>query len=137
MMGMPAATKKGGQCLGAPDVCKVPAPPGPPVPTPFPNSADCSGATKTIKKVLISKKETVVETSKIKSSKGDEAGTLKGMVSNTHRDQVQFKKYSSKVYAKNKKIVHHTALTTHNGSNANMPAGNHLSPSQTKVLVAM
>lgn len=136
-MTMPATTKKGGQCLGAPDVCKVPAPPGPPVPTPFPNSASCSGASGTIKKVLVEKKEVVVESSKIKSSKGDEAGTLKGMVSNTNRDQVQFKKYSSKVYAKNKKIVFHTAITAHNGSNANMPAGGHIQPSQTKVEVAM
>jgi hypothetical protein len=133
----PATTKGGGDCVGSgPDTCKVPAPPGPPVPTPFPNTAQCSDTTKTIKKVQIVKKDTVVESSKIKSSMGDEGGTLKGMMSNTHRGEVQYKKYSSKVYAQKKKIVHHTAATSHNGSNANLPVGAHVSPSQTKVMVA-
>jgi len=33
----PASTKGGGQLFAFPDVCKVPAPPAPPIPTPFPN----------------------------------------------------------------------------------------------------
>lgn len=137
MLKMPATTKKGGMCNAMPDVCKVPNPGGPPIPTPFPNVSQPSGANKTIKKVVIGKKETVVESSKIPTSKGDEAGSLRGMISNQHRHETNFKKYSSKVYAKKKKVVHHTALTTHNGSNPNMPAGCHTAPSQTKVLVAM
>ncbi len=137
MLKMPATTTKGGMCTGLPDVCKVPAPGAPPIPTPFPNISQASGAKKTVKKVLIGKKKVVVESSKIPSSKGDELGTLKGMVSNKHRSETQFKKYSSKVYAKKKKIVHHTALTTHNGSNPNLPVGNHVKPSQSKVCVAM
>ena len=39
--------------------------------------------------------------------------------------------------AKGKKIVYHTAMSAHNGSNANMPAGAHVAPSQVKVLVAV
>ena len=35
-----------------------------------------------------------------------------------------------------KGAVHHTAMTAHNGSNANMPAGIHDAPSQAKVLVS-
>ena len=119
---LPATSKAGGKCAGAPDTCKTPSPGGP-VPTPYP-------------KVQIEKKETVVESSALKNSKGDEAGTLKGVVSQTHRKDVKFKKYSSKVYAQNKKIVHHTAATTHNGTNPNLPVGAHVSPSQTKVMVA-
>ena len=61
---------------------------------------------------------------------------LKGLISSTGHDQVKFAKYSSKVYAKGKKIVFHTAPTKHNGSNANAPVGVHAKPSQTKVLVA-
>jgi hypothetical protein len=133
-MHMPAASKEGGAVTGGPDVCKTP--PTPPVPVPYPNLGQVSGSDKTISKVVISNKETVVESSEIGSSKGDEAGTLKGLVSSTNRDKIVFKKYSSKVYAKGKKIVFHTASTAHNGSNANAPVGAHASPSQTKVTVA-
>ncbi len=133
-MGMPAATKKGGTAAGGPDVCKTP--PAPPVPAPYPNMADLGGADKTVDKVVIENKDAVVQSSVIPNSKGDELGTLKGVVSQTGHDQVKFKKYSSKVYAKGKKIVFHTAPTAHNGSNANAPTGVHASPSQSKVLVA-
>ncbi|WP_233561068.1 PAAR-like domain-containing protein [Sorangium cellulosum] len=136
-MKMPAATKAGGMCFAMPDVCKVPAPPAPPVPTPFPNIGTLNGCESTVSKVLVQKKETVTEASKMPSSKGDEAGTLGGMVSNVNRGQVTFKRASSKVYAKGKKIVYHTAMSAHNGSNANMPAGAHVAPSQVKVFVAM
>ena len=91
---------------------------------------------KAIDKVVMENKETIVESSKIPSSSGDEAGTLKGLVSSTNMSVVKFKKYSSKVYAKGKKIVFHTAVTAHNGSNANLPVGSHVSPSQSKVVVA-
>jgi hypothetical protein len=133
-MRMPAATKKGGSATGGPDVCKTP--PAPPVPTPYPNSGQVSSSDATVSTVVVQNKEVVVESSKIPSSKGDEAGTLKGLVSQTNRGSIQFKKYSSKVYAKGKKIVFHTARTAHNGSNANAPMGAHASPSQSKVLVA-
>jgi hypothetical protein len=136
MIKMCASSKKGGQCLAAPDVCKTPAAPSP-LPLPYPNIGTLSGTDKAIDKVMLEKKSTVVESSKIPSSKGDEPGTLKGVKSNTNRGEVQFKKYSSKVFAKGKKIVFHTAVTAHNGSNANMPAGCHVKPSQTKVKVAM
>ncbi len=133
-MQMPAATKKRGTATGGPDVCKTP--PAPPVPVPYPNVGQLANTDKTISKVVIENKETVVESSKIPRSTGDEAGTLKGVVSNTSRGPIKFKKYSSKVYAKGKKIVFHTAATAHNGSNANAPIGAHASPSQTKVVVA-
>ncbi len=133
-MGMPAASKKGGKAAGGPDVCKTP--PAPPVPAPYPNMADVGGTDDTIDKVVMENKDTVVQSSVIPNSKGDEPGTLKGLISSTGHDQVKFAKYSSKVYAKGKKIVFHTAPTKHNGSNANAPVGVHAKPSQTKVLVA-
>lgn len=135
MSAMPASTKKGGMAIAMPDVCKTPAGPSV-IPIPYPNIADLQDADGAIDVVLIENKETIVESSTIPSSKGDEAGTMKGIVSSTNRDEVGFKQYSSKVYAKGKKIVHHTAMTGHNGSNANAPAGVHVSPSQTKVRVA-
>jgi hypothetical protein len=136
MSQMPASTKKGGMCMGVPDVCLTPAAPSP-IPVPYPNIAQLSGADGAVDKVLIENKETVVEDSKVPSSSGDEAGTQKGVMSGTNRDEAQFKLYSSKVYAKGKKIVCHTAVTSHNGSSANLPVGTHVSPSQTKVLVGL
>ena len=133
---LPASSKKGGQCFAFPDVCKTPAAPSP-LPLPYPNFGFLNQTDKVIEIVLMENKETVVETSQIPSSKGDEAGTLKGVVSNTNMDKVQFKRYSSKVFAKGKKIVFHTAITAQNGSSANMPAGCHVAPSQMKVFVAM
>jgi hypothetical protein len=133
---MPAGSKAGGTCMGTPDVCQVPAPPGPPVPTPFPNTAMVANATKTSAKVLFENKDAVVETSEIPSSNGDQAGSAGGVVSGTVGQKVVFKLGSSKVMAEGKAVVFHTATTAHNGANANMPAGLHDSPSQAKVLVA-
>jgi hypothetical protein len=135
---LPASTKGGGVCSAFPDVCKVPAPPAPlPVPTPFPNIGQVNSANKTCSKVLIENKETVCENSELPRSSGDEAGTLKGMVSFTNMDKVVYKSYSSKVYACGKKVAHVTSMTAHNGSNANMPAGAQVAPSQITVLVGI
>lgn len=135
MPSMPASTKKGGVALGVPDVCLTPSGPSP-VPVPYPNMGQldiCDGA---VDKVLIENKESVVEDAKIPSSSGDEAGSIGGVVSGQSRGEVQFKTYSPKVYLKGKKAVCHTATTAHNGSNANMPVGTQVAPSQTKVFVA-
>src|SRR5262249_53391798 len=133
MPGMPASTKKGGMCLGFPDVCLTPAAPSP-IPIPYPNIAQVNGCDGAIDTVLMENKETVVDDAKISSPSGDEAGTAGGVMSGLNRGEAHFSLYSSKVYAKGKKIVFHTAVTTHNGSSPNMPAGAQLSPSQTKVI---
>lgn len=132
---LPATSKAGGMCMGMPDVCQVPAPPGPPIPTPFPNMGQASNATKTSSKVQIENKDAVTETSEIPSSSGDEPGTVGGVVSGTFTQKVVFKLGSSVVKAEGKGMAYLTAMTAHNGSNANMPAGLHMSPSQAKVLV--
>lgn len=133
---LPASSKGGGQCVATgPDVCKTPSPGGP-VPTPYPNLAQVSGASGTCAKVLIQKKQTVTVASSMSSSKGDEAGTLGGVVSNMNRGKVSYKKGSSKVFAKGKKVCHATSVTAHNGNNANIPVGAQVAPSQTKVMVS-
>lgn len=133
----PASTKGGGQCLAFPDVCKVPAPPAPPIPTPFPNTAQCanaSGSTVT-KKVKILNKAVLHQGSEIPNSNGDEPGVLKGVVSNTVMDKTTYKTFSGKVFVEGSKIVTHLKTTAQNGSNANMPAGSQVSPSQTTVII--
>jgi hypothetical protein len=144
-MPLPAATKAGGQALATPDTCYIPAPPPPAgpggIPTPFPNMASLSDTDKATTKVLMSNKGIVVEDSEVPRTSGDEAGvsnlpTPKGLMSQKNMAKAVFKTYSGKVKAEGKGIVTHTATTAHNGSgNMNMPAGTHMVPSQTKILV--
>ena len=132
----PASTKGGGQCFAMPDVCLTPAPPAPPIPVPYPNIGMVNQAKKTSKKVKFSGKEVVTKKSEISRSSGDEAGVNKGVVSGMNMDKVTFKKGSSKVKIEGQPCVHLTIMTGHNGSNANMPAGAQIAPSQTKVIIA-
>ncbi|HUA65092.1 MAG TPA: DUF4150 domain-containing protein [Alphaproteobacteria bacterium] len=133
---MPASSTADGQCFGFPDVCKTPAPPAPPIPVPYPNIGMAAQATKTSTKVKIVGMVAIIETSEIKASQGDEAGTVGGVVSGKNMDKIVFKKGSSVVLIEGKGCCYLTGMTTHNGANANMPAGNQISPSQTQVLVA-
>ena len=132
---LPASTKGGGQCFAMPDVCKTPTPGGP-VPIPYPNIGMVNQAKKTAKKVKFCGKEVVTKKSEISRSSGDEAGTAGGVVSSKNMDKITYKKASSKVKAQGQAVCHLTSTTGHNGSNANMPAGAQVAPSQTKVLVA-
>jgi len=121
-------------CLAFPDVCKVPAPPAPFVPAPFPNTAQLAQATSTVAKVQVSNKDAAVMTSKIPMSSGDEPGTLGGMISAVFKNQCAYKKGSSKVFAQGKAFVHLTAPTGQNGTNANA-FGAQIAPSQVNVIV--
>lgn len=132
---LPGTTKAGGQCFAMPDVCKTPAPPAPPVPIPYPNIGMVTQLSKESKKVKFDKKGVGLVTSEIPKSMGDEAGTLGGVVSNMNMNKIVYKKGSSKVKAEGKAVTTLTAMTGHNGSNANMPAGAQIAPSQMKVLV--
>lgn len=131
----PGSTKGGGQCLVFPDVCKVPAPPAPPIPTPFPNIGMVNQAKKTTKKVKIKNKKCVTKKSELSRTSGDEAGTLKGMISSTNMDKMKWGKHSGKVKFEGANVVRSLDMTKHNGSNANAPPGAQIAPSQTTVIV--
>ncbi|MCB9933618.1 MAG: DUF4150 domain-containing protein [Planctomycetes bacterium] len=133
----PASTKMSGTCLGVPDVCKVPAPPAPPIPTPFPNTGMVMQASSGVStKIKIENQPAILVNTKIPMSTGDEPGTLGGMISNKFKGEVIFKKGSMKVKFEGKGVCHITSITSHNGTNANMPAGAQIAPSQVMVLVA-
>jgi hypothetical protein len=124
--------------MAMPDVCKVPAPPAPPVPTPFPNIAmlnQADGGTCSSRVRIANKKTCTVQTEVARTS-GDEAGTLKGMVSSTGMDKAVFRQGVSRVKVEGQDIAVHLRPTAHNGSNANAPAGSHTTPSQTAVIVS-
>lgn len=132
----PASTKGGGQCFAFPDTCKTPGPPGPPPPLPYPNTGMFNQAKKTCSKVKMAGKEAVKKDSEIPRTMGDEAGVAKGLMSSTNMDKAVPKGGSSKVKVQGKPLVHLTVTTGQNGSNANMPVGKIVAPSQTKVLCA-
>jgi hypothetical protein len=131
----PAATKGGGQAVANPDVCKVPAPPGPPVPTPFPNLGDLTQAQMVSVRVKIAGAPAITTGSKLLRTMGDEAGVGGGMVSGMNMGPASFKEGVSTVEVEGNPIVALLNMTAHNGSNANAPAGMIVSPSQGKVFV--
>ena len=133
---LPASTKGGGQCFAFPDVCKVPAPPAPFVPAPFPNIAMSPQATGCSTKVKIDGQPAIMKGTKIPMSSGDEPGTLGGMVSAVFKNSLEYKMGSSKVKVEGKELCQLTSMTAQNGSNPNIPPGNHVAPSQVKVLCA-
>jgi hypothetical protein len=135
----PASTNGGGNLAipGPLDACKTPTPGGP-VPMPYPNFGMCTQANggSCSQKVKFMNKKVLTKKSEITMSTGDEAGTVGGVVSNRFKGPIKFKKGSSKVKAEGQAVVHLTSMTGHNGSNANVPAGVQVAPSQTKVIVA-
>ncbi len=132
---MPASSKQGGTCFGYPDVCKTPSPGGP-VPIPYPNTGQVMQCQKTASHVKFCGKEAVTKKSEIPRSQGDEPGTVGGIVSNRNMDKVLIRKASSKVRAMGQQVAYLTSMTAQNGSNANLPTGAQVKPSQAKVLVA-
>jgi hypothetical protein len=131
----PAATKAGGECMGVPDVCKTPAGPAGMIPIPYPNMGMCNMASNTSAKVMIVNKEVITQKSEIPSSNGDEAGVGGGVVSGQNMNKVLFKMGSKVVKIEGQPCIHFLSVTGHNGSNANMPAGAMIAPSQNKVIL--
>lgn len=133
----PASSTGGGMCMGMPDVCKVPAPPAPPIPTPFPNIAQCAmaNAGTCAITVKLSNMPAIVQNSMIPISSGDEAGALGGVVSNQFIGPATYKMGSMKVKFNGKPACHLTSMAGQNGSNPNVPAGQQIVPSQALVLV--
>ncbi|MCP1673937.1 hypothetical protein J2T57_001036 [Natronocella acetinitrilica] len=132
----PASTKQAGQCFAFPDVCKTPSPGGP-VPIPYPNIGMVMQVQQESTKVKFAGKGAVTKKSKMNRSQGDEAGTAGGVVSNQNMGPVAYKQGSDKVKVEGQPTQHLTAMTGHNGSNANMPAGLQVVPSQVRVLVGL
>lgn len=130
---------KGGQAMptGPLDVCKVPAPPAGPIPTPFPNLATLNMALSTTTTVLFENMPVLVEMSETPISSGDEAGVAGGVISSTFIGPVACKMGSTKVKAQGKGVVTMTGMTAHNGKNPNVPVGMVVFASNTKVLVSL
>jgi hypothetical protein len=133
----PLSTKAGGIAFAFPDVCKVPAPPAPPIPTPFPNFAmlaQADGGTCS-QKVKVLNQPVITKATEIPRTMGDEAGTLKGLISSTNMDKAVFRMGVPTVKVEGNDVVNMLKPTAHNGASANAPAGMVIAPSQTKIIV--
>jgi hypothetical protein len=112
----------GGTAPSVPDACKTPAPPGPPVPIPYPNVARSSDTDKGSKKVKMDGKPIMLKNSKFSTSVGDEAGTLKGIASNTNKGIAKFANYSFDVKVEGKNVPRLGDPMTNNGNGPNSAA---------------
>ncbi|QEL66328.1 hypothetical protein OTERR_28520 [Oryzomicrobium terrae] len=127
-----AVTKQAGQCLAMPDVCKTPAPPGPPIPLPYPNIAMPMLGNPATLKVLICGMPALHQSSKITLSSGDEAGMAGGVVSGKVMGPAEFITGSLKVKLEGHPAVRLGDSTRQNDGNA---VGAVLAPSQSVVMV--
>jgi hypothetical protein len=130
------ATMAKGMAFAFPDTCKTQVGPAT-VPLPYPNIAQLPTGMAVTTKVLVEKMPAYTESSKVPMSNGDQVGALGGVVSGMIMGEVAFRTKSSKVSFQGQKVILLTAMTAHNGSNANVPNGILVSPSQTKVLAAL
>ncbi|MCC6572582.1 MAG: DUF4150 domain-containing protein [Planctomycetes bacterium] len=121
---------------GPTDVCKVPAPPAPPIPTPFPNIVMLAmvNPTSCSPKVKIEYLPVLVVGSEIPMSNGDEAGVAGGVVSSKFIGACKPTLGSMKVMIGGKPVVYMTCLTMHNGMPANT-VGQVLVAGQVRVMV--
>ncbi|MGE4368633.1 MAG: DUF4150 domain-containing protein [Burkholderiaceae bacterium] len=125
------ATIQSGQAMCVPDVCKTPAPPGPPVPIPYPNTAQTTLANPTALKVLVSGSPALTKASKISASMGDTAGVAGGVVSGSVMGECEFVTASFKVSFQGKPAVRQLDSAKSNKGNT---FGALLQPSQAKVI---
>ncbi len=119
-----------GKTLASPDTCKTPAPPGPPVPMPYVNTATPAMANPVVTTVLVSGSPVLSKSSKIPMSNGDNAGVAGGVMSNSVMQEVCFTSASNKVTLKGKPAVRYLDQVKANKGNA---MGTFVEPSQTKV----
>jgi len=127
-----AVTKQNGQCMAMPDVCKTPAPPGPPVPIPYPNTAMPMMGNPATMKVLIAGMPALTKASKITMSNGDQGGVAGGAVSGKIMGAAEFIMGSMKVKLEGNPAVRLGDPTKQNEGNA---VGSVLAPSQAVVMV--
>src|SRR5437762_6378507 len=77
-----------------PDVCKTPAPPAPPIPIPYPNIAMSSDTADGSSTVKMDGNMIMIKGANLKTSTGDEAGALNGVVSSKIKGKAEFVNYS-------------------------------------------
>jgi uncharacterized Zn-binding protein involved in type VI secretion len=95
----------GGTVSFMPDVCLTPAPPGPPVPTPYPNIALSQDTANGSKTVTCDGNPIMLQGSSFSKSTGDEAGSVGGVVSGVTKGAAEFIAYSFNVTVEGKSVA--------------------------------
>lgn len=128
-------TQMGAMSMAMPDVCKVPAPPAPPIPVPFPNNAQSTMANPSTasKKVMIANSPAHSMKTIVTLSMGDNAGVAGGLVSSKMMGECRHTKGSMKVMVEGQPGTRITDMTMQNAMPANS-VGTTIKPAQTKVL---
>ncbi len=101
---------------GAPDVCKTPIGSAV-VPIPYPNISQSSTLENGSKSVMINGQPAALKKSCFASSKGDQAGSMKGVISGTIADVTEFLTSSFDVKIEGQNVVRHMDATFHNKKN--------------------
>jgi hypothetical protein len=126
-MGKPITTNSGGVCFAFPNVCLTPAPPGPPIPIPYPSVGQLSNAQDTASSVLAGSSEVVTTAAYIESTNGDEPALPTGGVTSGNRGgPVIFQQGSGSVNAEGNPVVRMfdpTGQNTDAGRNAPNASG--------------
>lgn len=106
----------GGKSIVFPDVCKTPVGPSV-VPIPYPNMGQSADTTKGPKSVTVDGQMPMVKGALYSTSTGDEAGTLKGVVSSANQDVCEFMLYSFNVKIEGKNVCRLGDPLFHNKKN--------------------
>ncbi len=132
-----ASSLQDGMCLAMPDTCKTPTAGGP-VPTPYPNTANCPTAQSSScsDKVFICNQKAFNIKTKHPQSQGDQGGSAGGVVSGKIMGEVGYTRGSMSVYIQGPPAVFQGSSTIHNGMPPNA-SGTQVKPSQTKVDILM
>lgn len=116
----PVTKKSTGTVVTGPDVCKTPTPGGP-VPIPYPNIAKSGDLAKGSKNVSINGAPVCLDSSNFSTSIGDDAGVLKGVISNTHKGKAHPINGSFDVKIEGKSVVRNVDMFSGNDKNT-LPA---------------
>ena len=115
--GLSAVTSgSNGMLMTFPDVCKTQIGPAV-VPIPYPNIAQSADLDKGSKSVMIEGKPVCLESSTFSKSTGDEAGSLKGIISSTGQGEAKPLLFSPTVFIEGKAVVRNTDIHVSNKMN--------------------
>jgi len=106
----------GGQSIVFPDVCKTPTPGGP-VPIPYPNIGKSSDTSDGPKSVKTDGEMPMVKGAKYSKSTGDQAGSVKGIISGKITGECEFMMYSFDVKFEGKNVCRLGDPLFHNKKN--------------------
>jgi hypothetical protein len=122
----------GGQSFGFPDVCLTPAPPAPPIPTPYPNISTTPMGVPPVPTILFNCGPAHNMGTVVPMTNGDNAGLATGVASGMVMGPARPITAAFTVLLSGQPCVRMTSQSLHNSTNV---PGTQIAPSQTKVLV--